>query len=164
MDGCGHGEFLFPSGYSNFEWILKPLTYHVNRLLVIVISLTMFFDWLKVQNEFVASALGESEERDLYKSTTITNRLCTVWRYCAHTQNISWMLIWSEIIKRFLNNILDTNLHVIILFAVIVTTVSLMYIDHGVFLMLMTSAKTLVCYFVVFMTIVLSPCLHIMRV
>lgn len=104
-----------------------------------VLSYSLYLDWVQVSTEFHNSAYVDAKtcehHYNLNKCNTPIHALveqCIKWYTCSQTQNISGTLIWAEVIKRFINNILTLDSHAIILIAVLLFIVLLLCVDGNV--------------------------------
>ena len=130
-------------------------------MMLIIISCSLFFDWLKLRNEFIASASGEMARCTyLYETNRcdtpvpVILKQCVEWEACAHTRNISWMLIWAEIINRLLGSIFAQGSHIVIPLTITIIIFLLSRFDWGILVQLSRVSRDIICYFIMCVMII----------
>ena len=125
-----------------------------------VLVYTLRLDWVQIRNEFYDDIYAKSTTcKHHYENNQCDTPVpamvdqCIRWYTCTQAQNISGMLIWAEVIKRFTNSALALEPHVLILIT-ISTVVILSFISHENFKSFLTVLNDAFRFCVICLTII----------
>lgn len=128
-----------------------------------VFSYSLFLDWVKIHGEFrdclfaeatVCQYLYDSNRCDTPIPTMV--KQCIEWYTCTQTQNVSGMLIWAEIFKRFFNSLLALDSHAMILITVNIFIMLLLLVDREFFRYFLVISKDIIRFFLMCTTVIIS--------
>src|SRR5439155_5834190 len=128
----------------------------VGYITFVVISYSLYLDWVHIGDEFRADndikrAVCD-KEYTLNRCDTPIHAMvgqCIKWYTCIQKQSVPGTEIWSEIINRFINKILALEPHAIIIVTIIVFILLVLSIDVNIMEHILDIVKDITCFFLI---------------
>ena len=135
-----------------------------------VLTVSLFIDYFQVGNEIYNDNLVKIGTCQYFYNinhcekpiqAVVTD--CLKWLVCSQKKALPGTLVWAEVIKRFINNILALDSHALITIFLIIFVMSLFFVDNSYPGRFLAFAKDIILIFLICATVVCCAFLWITR-